>query len=847
PIRVSTFRTVPSTGLLRVYRDLVLRVSFEPEPAKRETAYTEPAGEDPHWKSVYARTIANADEAASYRARKARVAPVRTRTEVPELKLAVRESGVYRVDWEELDAAGLPGGVPADAVVLARREYGDEEFAAGRDPFLEVEIPVLVEDRDSDGIFGAGDQLFAYLAGFREDRMKRDNDDRWASEAVYFLSVGDSPPLPERPGWRGYEGLAQVVSFPDSVRWEIDAYYDNKTMAESLDVYYPAGNVVSFFLELPVPPVDTNGTYEIKAKTVNVYSSIHPYHRYVIGPAEILDSAYVDTLTGNSIPGDTAIVDTVFDETTSGPYPAVRMSSGLHDASWLARKVNRFSYRGSRGATPDAPITGALGFLDWFEVHAPFLYRAWNGRARFSTGKEIGRVQMEVGGFTTPEVVVFDATDRFAPVRVVADSVRFEEGAYTIVLQDSVSATRVYAAATAESALRLGEGRVVRETPSALHAEEGDYLIVAYDDFLGAVEPLAAFREEQGYRVVRAKISDVYDEFNGGIKDPLAIQRWLRYAFERWETPPVYVLLVGDAYEEARGIATNRTPGDADYVPTYLMFFRGSFADGNEWVASDARYALLDGTVDYAPEMIVGRLPVGSVAETEALARKTIAYETERREEPWRRGVGFLADDAWVKDSSLPYHNGLQTAFETASFDFAKRLAVNTALRADTATFFLSRYTDVFRSLCPYDPPSPIYADHPCVLDLTKDPVSGATPRAFDFLNDRGLFFVNYQGHGNRTSLTHELLMVHGKDTAFGTVPLRTDLTTYSLAGAAPYVFLAFGCAISEFDVFSSFGFDALGENMILLPDRGGILTYGSTGIEYLGPNIRLNGHVLDQ
>ncbi|RPJ47423.1 MAG: hypothetical protein EHM19_03040, partial [Candidatus Latescibacterota bacterium] len=49
PIRVGTFRTVPSTGLLRVYRDLVLRVSFEPDPAKRETVYTEPAGEDPHW------------------------------------------------------------------------------------------------------------------------------------------------------------------------------------------------------------------------------------------------------------------------------------------------------------------------------------------------------------------------------------------------------------------------------------------------------------------------------------------------------------------------------------------------------------------------------------------------------------------------------------------------------------------------------------------------------------------------------------------------------------------------------------------------------------------------------
>ncbi|MFH1681340.1 MAG: C25 family cysteine peptidase, partial [Candidatus Eisenbacteria bacterium] len=131
-----------------------------------------------------------------------------------------------------------------------------------------------------------------------------------------------------------------------------------------------------------------------------------------------------------------------------------------------------------------------------------------------------------------------------------------------------------------------------------------------------------------------------------------------------------------------------------------------------------------------------------------------------------------------------------------------------------------------------------------CVMDLTRDPVEGVTPRFFDLLNRTGVSMVNFQGHGNRTSLTHELFLVHGKDTAF-TGQYHTDLDDHSEIGAPPYIFLAFGCSISEFEVFYSFRYDALGENMILMPERGGVLTYGSTGLEYLDPNIQLNRYVL--
>ncbi|MFH1680914.1 MAG: C25 family cysteine peptidase, partial [Candidatus Eisenbacteria bacterium] len=704
PIRVHTFQTIPSSGLLRVHKRIDLLVRIEADGGRDgKRSRSEPAPNDPLWEKIYSQTIVNAEAAREHRTRRARpFAPAKRGAAGAEWKVLVAESGIYRIDREDLAAAGFPDGIDVGSISLARRGFSDAELEGGGDPFTESLLPLLVEDNDADGLFGSGDRLYAYLPGFREDRMKRDNDDRFASEAAYFLSTDrGSPSFETRDGWRGYEGLAPLPSFPDSIRWEQDVYYEFKTVAETLDVYYPAGNITDLEMEIDLPPPDTNGTYRIKGLTVGVYYPIEPYHRYVI----------VNAASG----------DTVFNELLYGSAAALRWGSGSFPASSLAEGPNRFDYFGTRGTSPATTTTrGAVGFLDWFEVHASFLYAARNDRARFSTGRETGRVEIEASGFGDPDLLLLDVSDPYKPVRVEADSLRFENGAWTVVLQDSIGPPRPYAASTREGARRLGEEKIVRDEPDGrgpLASREADYLIVAHDPLLEAIEPLAEHRESQGLRVARARVGDVYDEFNGGVKDPLALQRYFRYAFERWEIPPAYVLLVGDGYEDFRGIAGNAAAGDSDLVPAYPMFKRGSPSEGNDWVASDVWYVLLDGEADLAPDMLIGRFPASNAAEAAVLVGKTLAYETERTEEPWRMRVALVADDAWVKDSAYPYHNGAQYAFETASLDFARRLSNDAALRADTTNLFLSRFTNIYRSLCPYgDPPNPYYADHACVM-----------------------------------------------------------------------------------------------------------------------------------
>lgn len=834
PVTVHTFRTRPGSGLLRIYSLVDVRVRFERDPSKT-VGPVEPVGDEGAWEGIYRNSIVNYEEARAFRSRPAREGAVPRgpgKRDEEEWKLYVRESGIYRVDYDELAAAGFPPGVAVDALTLARRGFDDKAMEEGEDPFTETILPLEVADEGGDGFFGAGDRIVAYLPGFREDRMERDDGDRFATEAVYFLTVGEgSPPFGTKLGWRGFSGLSPLPSFPDSVRWEEDIFYDIGPVSDTTDYYYATGETEdSLETTIDLPAADPRGFFRVKGMTVSTLRSSRPYHRYML----------VQEATG----------ETVFNEVVYWQKAALFRSDALFSSASLAEGENAFTYLGARGTSAEnTNVAGAGGFLDWYEIHADFLYRAREGYARFSTGRTGGPRQMEIGGFDSPDLFVLDVTAPHEPVRV-ADSVRSEgDGTYTLLVQEDAPSTRAYEAAGEGSFRRLGEGKIVRSVRADLASREADYLILVHDDLEGtAVEELAAHREAEGLSVTTARISDVYDEFHGGPKDPRAIRRYFRFALRWWSNPPEFALLVGDGYEDYKGIAENAYENEVDFVPAYPVWVRDPHEGEDHWTASDPWYGLMDGDYDYLPEILIGRFPAGSPEEVETLVEKTIAYETEDLGAAWRRRVFFVADDAWTKDGAiLPYKNSNQTQFETGSRALANRIVADSEVRADTTTLWLSRHTDVYHPLCPDDPPydnDPNRADLLCTIDLARDPETGIMGEFFDRVNGEGAFLVNFQGHGSRYSLTHEIFLVEGKEGAYTGWDLF-DLSEQSAPGSAPYIFMGYGCNISEFEVFKSFDYDALGERMVLMPETAAVLTYGSTAIEYLTANLRLNDYVL--
>ena len=126
--------------------------------------------------------------------------------------------------------------------------------------------------------------------------------------------------------------------------------------------------------------------------------------------------------------------------------------------------------------------------------------------------------------------------------------------------------------------------------------------------FMPALADLIALRQSQGLRVAVESLQAIYDAFDGR-PTPDAIHAYLQAAYTTWQPRPAYLLLVGDGTFDSK---LYRADSGETLLPPYL-------ADVDPWMgetAADNRYALLDGGVDFLPDLFVGRLPVNTITET---------------------------------------------------------------------------------------------------------------------------------------------------------------------------------------------------------------------------------------
>ena len=150
------------------------------------------------------------------------------------------------------------------------------------------------------------------------------------------------------------------------------------------------------------------------------------------------------------------------------------------------------------------------------------------------------------------------------------------------------------AARLASATLHAGlPGRPVDTTKSLIPAVGGSYVIITAPQFAAAIQPLADWKLRKGWPV-RVVTTDETSTANAGI------QAWLREAYQTWDLPPEYVLLVGDV----------------DALPSW------SFS-GN---VTDLPYALLDGD-DWFPDVMLGRFSVANLTQCQAMVAKTVHHE----------------------------------------------------------------------------------------------------------------------------------------------------------------------------------------------------------------------------
>jgi MYXO-CTERM domain-containing protein len=375
---------------------------------------------------------------------------------------------------------------------------------------------------------------------------------------------------------------------------------------------------------------------------------------------------------------------------------------------------------------------------------------------------------LELTGLTGDAVELLDVTDPRHPVRLNG-AVLAPAGPQLAVETGSeyfaVSAVEVRSPSS-----------IWNDVPSDLRnrANAADYLVIAPAALFGQAQELADYREAEGLTSMLVELQDIYDEFAAGTPDPNAIRTFLAYAHGNWETTPEFVVLVGKGsldYRDLLGLGGNVLP--PIMAPTQ-----------HGLLSSDTKYADVVGD-DGLPDMSIGRLPVASGSELDAVIRQIVHYEDSI--DSLRNDVTLLADDTTPQGS-----------FANASDQ------VSEALPSDWSV-------------------APVYRSELGDLESTR-------ALLFDEIR-KGPRVLNYLGHAGITSLglTETLLSVE-------------DLETMTIDGTQP-VFAAMTCVAARFEVP---GLVSLGEAM-LIDDEGAIAVWGPSGVSTNEQAALLSSELLEQ
>ena len=753
-------------GTIVVYDHIVAQVHMEGVSAAARVG-SKRSGER-FAEAMYAAAVVNYEQARGWRGKAwAAAKPVQEQVSQDQrLRIIVRGTGLFRITGEDLVEAGihLQAVQPARLRVLygGGRTLGRSgRVSPGIRP---VQIPIIVED-GGDGAFDASDYVLFY--GEPAERWQYDAGSRsysflqnpYTNDNVYYLAVtGEQDGL--RAGSRSGALTDPEALHPDRYRERIHLEEDRH-----------------IFLEL-----------------------------------EGLSSGYDwywESFQGNAQDYSFAISDAV-DDPVDVRARIWGWSVGTHrfDLRWNRRTIGRRTFSGAGSATVaargmDGPTEGMnqLGILhrggestrlDWVELEYSRRLAArkgelsfdWADAARTGAGTtRRGVAAFELTGFAGERPRVFDVAHGLAEiVDLTHDTV-----AGTLEFQDKYNGSSrppLYVAAASSSWHR--PARISRDEPSHLRAEGNgaEYIIITHSDFGGAAERLAAWRSRDdrfGEPMATAvvDVEDVYDEFSGGMVDPMAIRSFVHHAVLRWEPAPFFILLMGD------GTYDYKNNSGASH-PNWMPAFQDGVSMYDEW------YVRIAGE-DALPDLAVGRLPVQTAAEASGVVDKLIAYDREPERGPWRARSLLIADDE--------LNPGAPSRSESTFL-----------IDAEVMTHrYIPKDLDLVK------------------LYLAQYPLEGRIkPRARDAFVRRfneGALFVTYLGHGNPEALAHEQMFV-----------LSRDIADIDNGHRWPFMYTA----ASQVGVFDDPLRQSIPEALLNLPDRGVIGFISATRVGFHATNVVL-------
>ncbi len=649
------------------------------------------------------------------------------------IKIGVAETGMYRIDRNQLQSLGLD---PASLDARNLQLWGNggqmlpQRNSAPRPDDL-IENPVLVEE--TGGSFGA---LTFYAQGPHTWKYQPTTgryvheQNLYSDTAYYFLTVGT------RPGRRVLADApaatptgAAINSFDEHVFYERELISLLKQgrdwYGESFDSF-TATRDFDFTLDgiEPSAPVQLTARVAGAVADPNTATFTASINSVRLGALQCggYDAGWayhvVSTPATNTWPAPAGSI---------GPDGRVRVS--------LA-----FSTTGG----------SATGNLDYLEFNYRRSLRRYGAQTTFRSAQAVGAGtvrQYEIAGCDAA-TQVWDVTDPRQP-RQQAVALAGSTGSFAAAA-DSLREFIVFNPAEARPEVR-GFGVVPNQDLHALNvgaapADQLDLVIVTHPRFLSQANRLAEHRRQHdGLQVAVATTTQVWNEFSSGRQDITAIRDLMRLVYDRTTDPlayPINLLLFGDAsydyksnqwYEQRAGAPRTPTPDNTNFVPVYearesLDPITGFSSEDYFTLMDDTEgnWSETDGTIVEMMDTGVGRLPAHDDASAAAIVDKLLRYDAPTSFGRWRNVLSYVADDA----------DGGAYSAEADKY-------VTTIVEVKAPAFNVKKlYLDLFPQ-----------------ISVPSGQRSPANARAVEQAVEQGTLLMNYIGHGGETGWAAEHIL----------------------------------------------------------------------------------------
>ena len=631
-LQIQPIQYNPARSQLKIYHELLIRINFNSTSFSAQSyqgskqlatrsLVTEPSQA---FEQLFQEKLLNYNQAKAWRhpPQSVSAAPAAQQVSNPSdrYKIPISQTGIYKITYSELRRAGAnPMDIEFETLKMENR---------GR------RIGLHTFDHDTDGRFDPDDSIVFYGSA--------PVGDRFTSTNVYWLSWGSvgRSQVTVRDAAPKTSNAPAPFAFKKTVRFEQDRKYDRllDVKSEQADHYFwesLTGGTDSRFSQKDFPiqlphavrgQIDRDAEIRIKFQGASRERNARHQARILFNGVQL---GQVAEWRQQAAP---LVARKIEPQRFSKP----------EDTDVL--KIIAEDRNGTPAGEPDF-------YLDWFETDYWHTFEASEGVLAFNSETEpqrTGRVQYRAINLLRPEVDVYRIHDGSIVAKLVNGRVERKEDNFQLTFEDNVTSTTGYVVVERGRYAQVNHIALAKPSVISNPANQADYIIIAHSDFIDAIQPLAAFRQSQGLSVIIVDIEEVYDQFNHGIFNPIAIQKFLRHTYTHWHSPkPTHVLLVGDAHYDYKGAIVKRyreaLNRDYDLYPIYVPTFHG-WAPASGETAMDHHFVTVSGD-DLLPDMFIGRLPVQSPHELGDMVKKIINYEAKRQPGLWQGRLMQVADN----------------------------------------------------------------------------------------------------------------------------------------------------------------------------------------------------------